>query len=133
MGLERMQDMIRAAQTVTDWFYRSRRRLATAAVALLAVVIAYHAVFGANGMVVYQHKKTEYRSLQHEIEVRQGENDRLQQQIKALKSADPATIEKEAREQLRYTRPGETVYIVPEPEKRPSTTPATAQGNPATP
>ena len=125
--------MIRAAQQVSGWFYHSRRKLATAAVALLACVIAYHAVFGANGMVVYQHKKVEYRSLQREIDAVQLENDRLQQQVKALKAADPATIEKEAREQLRYTRPGEMVYILPEPEKAPGTPAATttARGNPS--
>lgn len=126
--------MIRAVQEVSGRFYRSRRKLATGAVALLACVIAYHAVFGANGMVVYQHKKTEYRNLQREIDAVQRENDRLQQQVKALKSADPATIEKEAREQLRYTRPGEMVYILPEPDKNASApTSSVARGNPSQP
>lgn len=111
-----------------QWLYRSRRRLATAAVGLLACVIAYHAVFGANGMVVYEKKKTEYRKLQQDNEAMQRENDRLQQQVKALKS-DPATIEKEAREQLRYTRPGEMVYILPEQNKPAAPSTATAQNN----
>lgn len=109
-----------------QWLYRSRRRLATAAVGLLACIVAYHAVFGANGMVVYQQKKAEYRKLQQDNDVMQRENDRLQQQVKALKS-DPATIEKEAREQLRYTRPGEMVYILPEASKPAAPSTATAQ------
>ena len=113
-------------QVTTDWLHRSRRRLATAAVGLLACMVAYHAVFGANGMVVYQKKKAEYRQLLKDNEAMQSENDRLQQQIKALKS-DPATIEKEAREQLRYTKPGEMVYILPEPSKPVAPATATAQ------
>ena len=112
-----------------QWLYRSRRKLATAAVGLLACVIAYHAVFGANGMVVYQKKKAEFRQLERDNETMQRENARLQQQIKALKS-DPATIEKEAREQLRYTRPGEMVYILPEQSKPAAPATATAQNAP---
>ena len=112
-------------QFVTDWLYRSRRKLATAAVGLLACVIGYHAVFGANGMVVYQKKKSEYRQLLRDNDAMQTENTRLQGQIKALKS-DPATIEKEAREQLRFTRPGEMVYILPEQNKPAAPATATA-------
>ncbi len=121
--------MEKIAQFVTDWLYRSRRKLATAAVGLLACVIAYHAVFGANGMVVYQKKKAEYQRLLRDNDAMQRENERLQQQIKALKS-DPATIEKEAREQLRYTRPGEMVYVLPEQNKPAAPATATAQNQP---
>jgi cell division protein FtsB len=121
--LKYLQNVI---QFVTDWLYRSRRKLATAAVGMVACMVAYHAVFGANGMMVYQKKKAEYRQLLKDNESMQRENDRVQQQIKALKS-DPATIEKEAREQLRYTRPGEMVYILPEQNKPAAPSTATAQ------
>jgi cell division protein FtsB len=122
--------MEKLIEFVTAWLYQSRRKLATALVGMLACVIAYHAVFGANGMVVYQKKKSEYRQLERDNDSMQRENDRLQQQIKALKS-DPATIEKEAREQLRYTRPGEMIYILPEQNKPAVPTTATAQNTPA--
>src|ERR1051326_3368098 len=115
-------------QVTTDWLYRSRCRLATAAVGMLACMVADHAVFGANGMMVYQKKKAEYRQVLKDNESLQRENDRLQQQIKALKS-DPATIEKEAREQLRYTRPGEMIYILPEQNKPAAPATATAQND----
>ena len=49
----------------------------------------------------------------------QLEQQQLNQRIKALKS-DPATIEKEAREQLKYARPGEVVYTVPAPAPQPA-------------
>jgi len=96
------------------WLYRARRRLATLGVAVLAGWIFFHVTFGANGMVVYRQKRAEYRSLQKETQALQQENERYAGQIKALQD-DPATIEKEAREQLHYTRPGEVVYVAPNP------------------
>ena len=116
-------------ENAQQWLYRSRRKLATVAVCLLAFVVAYHAIFGANGMVVYEQKKSEYRQLERNNAAMQQENERLQKQIQALKS-DPATIEKEAREQLRYTRPGEMVYILPE-QKAAAPATATAQAQQA--
>jgi len=73
-------------------------------------------MFGANGMVVYRSKRAEYQRLQAEIDRLQKENDLYTQQIKALQN-DPKAIEKEAREQLHYTRPGEVVYVDPSPQK----------------
>ena len=110
-----------------DWFYRSRRKLATAGVALLACLLAVHVVAGPNGLFTYQQKRAEYRRLEREVEQLQMENDRLSKQIESLKS-DPKAIEKEAREQLRYARPGEVVYTLPNqtpPPKGPS--PAVAE------
>src|ERR1700685_3734626 len=83
-----------------------RRRLATAAVAAFTIWLFVHVMFGANGMVIYRLKKTEYVGWQDEIRSLQQENDRYTGQIKSLQT-DPKTIEKEAREQLHYARPGE--------------------------
>lgn len=99
-------------QSGIGWLYERRRKLATAGVGCLACVLAYHVVFGANGLVVYGHKRQEHLELQRQIESLQHQNQGLEQQIKALKS-DPQAIEKEAREHLRYTRPGEVVFTVP--------------------
>ena len=96
------------------WLYRARRRLATVAVAVVTVWLFLHVMFGANGMVVYRQKRAEYQNLNHEIDQLQKENDRYTAQIKALQT-DPETIEKEAREQLHYARPGEVVYVSPAP------------------
>jgi cell division protein FtsB len=96
--------------------YAARRRLATAGVVLLTVWLFLHVMFGANGMVVYRGKRAEYQKLQSELDRLQKENDSYTQQIKALQS-DPKAIEKEAREQLHYTRPGEVVYVQPTPQK----------------
>ena len=48
--------------------YEERRRLATGAVALLAVWLFVHVMFGANGMVIYRSKRAERQKLQSEIE-----------------------------------------------------------------
>lgn len=82
------------------------------AVGLLACVLGYHVIFGANGVMVYRQKQKEYRQLQDQNRTLQQQNEALEQQIKSLKS-DPQAIEKEAREQLHYARPGEVVYTVP--------------------
>ena len=73
-------------------------------------------MFGANGMVVYRQKRAEYEALQKQIVQVQQENDRYTQQIQGLKS-DQKAIEKEAREQLGYAKPGEYVYVPPAPAK----------------
>jgi len=96
--------------------YRLRRRIATIAVALLAVSLFVHVMFGANGMVVYKQKRAEYETLRKQIVDVQKENDRYTQRVQELKS-DQTAIEKEAREQLGYAKPGEYVYVPPAPVK----------------
>jgi cell division protein FtsB len=92
--------------------YVLRRRIATIAVTLLAASLFVHVMFGANGMVVYKQKRAEYEALRKQIVQEQQENDRYTQQIQGLKS-DQKSIEKEAREQLGYAKPGEYVYVPP--------------------
>lgn len=103
-----------------SWFAVEWRRLGTAAAVLLIAGLLLHAMFGANGMVVYRQKRTEMQALQSEAERLQKENSQYADQIKSLKS-DPAAIEKEAREQLHYTRRGEVVYVAPDPPPKPPT------------
>jgi len=92
--------------------YVLRRRIATIAVAVLAGLLFLHVMFGANGMIVYKQKRTEYESLQKRVIQEQQENELYTQKIQGLKT-DEKAIEKEAREQLRYARPGEYVYVPP--------------------
>ncbi len=106
--------------------FSRRRWLATGCVAVVAGGLFYHVMFGANGMIAYRQKVKEYKRLQVEVQQAQAENERLRQRVNALKT-DPQAIEKEAREQLKYARPGELIYVLPAPkvESVPST--ATAQ------
>ena len=96
--------------------YALRRRIATVAVMVLAASLFVHVMFGANGMVVYKKKRAEYEALKKQMALEQEENDRYTQQIQGLKS-DQKAVEKEAREQLGYAKPGEYVYVPPAPAK----------------
>ena len=107
-----MERVIEFAQMVSEHLHRVRRLLATTVVALLALALAWHVIFGANGMMAYQHKRAQYRQLQRQINDLQLQNEQLQQDIEKLRS-DPQTIERQAREQLRYARPGEVIYTLP--------------------
>ena len=111
---DRAMERFRPAFT---WFFAARRRLATGAVCLLTAWMFFHIIFGANGMVMYRQKHAEYQVLEKDLDRLQKENQQYTEDIKALKT-DPSTIEREAREQLHYARPGEVVYVSPTvPEK----------------
>jgi len=97
-----------------EQLYRLRHKLAAMGIGILLCVVGYFAVFGANGLVDYQKKRRESRELDHQIKALQQQNAGMEQEIKALKN-DPQAIEKEARERLRYARPGEVVYTVSPP------------------
>jgi cell division protein FtsB len=92
-----------------------RRRMASAALLLLAVAALAQFMLGSNGWMAYHKKQAEYRSLQREVEGLKQENGQLDSSIQALRS-DPKAIEREAREQLRYAKPGEVIYLMPEPK-----------------
>ncbi|HEX6504406.1 MAG TPA: septum formation initiator family protein [Terriglobales bacterium] len=108
-ALDRLRDRFRPSG---ERLYKVRRQLATAAVGVLTVWLFLHVMFSDNGMVAYKEKRAEIEVLRKDVDSLQHENDIYTQQIKALKS-DPKAIEKEAREQLHYARPGEVIYVSP--------------------
>lgn len=97
--------------------YGMRRKLATWGLFLFAAYVAVHVVFGANGWMVYEKKKAEYRQVTADVERMKQENEHLAQQIKSLQT-DKKTIEKEARTQMGYAKPGEIIYVIPAPPPR---------------
>ena len=109
---------VERTRPVWSWLAREWRRLGTAAAILLIGGLLLHATFGANGMVTYRQKRAEMQSLKKEVDRLQKENGEYVDQIKSLKS-DPAAIEKEAREQLHYTKRGEVVFVAPDPPQKP--------------
>ena len=111
---------VEQTRPVWSWIAAEWRRVGTVAVLLLTLGVMLHAMFGANGMVVYQQKRAERQMLQSEVERLQKENDQYVDRIRALKT-DHRAIEREAREQLHYTRPGEYVYVAPDPPPKPPT------------
>ncbi|MGA9543972.1 MAG: septum formation initiator family protein [Candidatus Sulfotelmatobacter sp.] len=107
-----------SVQPLATRVYVLRRRIATITVAVLAVFLFGHVMLGANGMMVYKQKRMEFQSLQKQIAQEQKENELYTQKIQSLKT-DEKAIEKEAREQLRYARPGEYVYVPPAAANQP--------------
>jgi len=101
-------------QLKSTWerFYAMRRKIATWSFFLFAAYLGVHVIFGANGWVVYQKKKAEYQQVTAEIERMKQENQQTQDQIKALQT-DKKAIEKVAREQWGFARPGEVIYVLP--------------------
>ena len=97
-----------------DFLYRVRRRIATALAVALAIIFGYHVIVGRNGLNAYEQKRTEDRTLHHQIQSLQQENDRLKEHVEHLKT-DPDAIEREARERLHYARSGEVIYTLNPP------------------
>jgi cell division protein FtsB len=110
---------VEQTRPVWSWIQSEWRRVGTVAALMLTVAVLLHAMFGANGMVVYQQKRAERTAMQNEVERLEKENDQYVERIKALKT-DHRAIEREAREQLHYTRPGEYVYVAPDPPAKPA-------------
>ena len=92
----------------TGW-RRFQRRIATGDGILIVALLAYHVVFGRNGLNNYEQKRAQNKALQQQIESLQQENTNLKAHINHLKN-DPDAIEYEAREKLHYARPGEVIY-----------------------
>jgi len=92
---------------------RWRRLLASGALVLFASALCAHVLLGNNGIVSYQRKRAEYLELQQQLQRTDEDNRRLSEEIRGLKS-DPKAIERVAREQLRYARPGEVIYLLPQ-------------------
>lgn len=126
--------MIEKFESIRNWAQKRQKTLASVAMFAVALLLAYHVFTGSNGIKVYSQKRAENQVLQQELEQLKKDNDDLSRRVRALKS-DPDTIEKEAREQLRYVKPGEVIYIRPEQKQAapPANATAEKQANPRTP
>lgn len=97
------------------WLHRMRRILATGCIGVLAMLIGYKVIYGANGTIEWRGKRVEYQRLQHDIEQANAEHQALEERARRLQS-DRNTIVKEAREKLGYVMPGEVVLVQPQPK-----------------
>ncbi len=79
------------------------------ALGLLAVAMM---VYGSTGLLRVWQMKQEVEALEHEIVTLRGETQELVRTVDRLRS-DPETIEKVAREEFGYVRPGEKVLKFP--------------------
>ena len=101
-------------------YLSNRRRIGTVAAVRVALFLAWHVVYGRNGLNSWQQKRAEDIALAQEIEQLTAENARLSQHVDRLKS-DPGAIEHEARERLHYARPNEIIYALPAQSQPPNT------------
>jgi cell division protein FtsB len=104
-------------------YLNSRRRLGSIAALVVALVLAWHVVNGRNGLTSWQQKRAEDKSLAAEIQRLTDENNHLNDHVERLKS-DPGAIEHEARARLRYARPNEVIWALPEKPRQPLGVPA---------
>jgi cell division protein FtsB len=100
-------------QSTVEKIVRSWRKIATGAAGVLALMLAIHVFFGENGIFLYEQKRHEARDYGAQIKDLQMENDRLQAHVNELQN-DPGAIERQAREELHYTRPGEVIVTLPD-------------------
>jgi cell division protein FtsB len=81
------------------------------AIALIALGVG--SVFGDRGILNLLARRRQVETLRDEIDSLRKENARLSSEIAALRS-DPRAIERIAREELGFSRPDETVFLVRE-------------------
>ena len=117
MKVPRAKPVSLGARALT-WAQRLWRPAGTVIAVVLALLVTWHAIYGKHGVSVWQQKRAEDRALQQEIRDLQQENAEMRQQIEHLKS-DPDAIEREARGNLHYAKPGEVIYTLPpQPQKQ---------------
>lgn len=73
------------------------------------VAAAAAAAFDPSGLSRYLTLSAEVRRMRNENARLASENTALSREVRALRS-DPAALERAAREELRFVRPGERVY-----------------------
>ena len=97
-----------AASERRRWWIKTTG-LALAAFFLFKLVLSF--AFGEMGIMTFLDLHRMRRTLQQEITELRRDNDRLTDQVRALRS-DPVYIEALAREQLGLVRPGEQVFRI---------------------
>ena len=79
---------------------------------LLVLAVGYHVILGRNGLIAYEQKRMDTKTLDGELHSLEMENARLKGHVDRLQN-DPDAIEHQAREELHYTRAGEVIYTLP--------------------
>ena len=90
---------------------RKRILLTVALCAILALV--GRSILGDRGLFEVWRKKTSFQQLTGEVQGLRDQNTSLRRQIEALRH-DPLAIERIAREELGYVRPGEITFVLRE-------------------
>ncbi|MGA7615000.1 MAG: septum formation initiator family protein [Thermoanaerobaculia bacterium] len=96
--------------------------------AVLTIVFLVSFAFSQRGISELQQSRKRVHDLQVEIDRLKGENDRLKKEIESLRKSTFA-VERIAREHLDMSKPGETVYVLPENAKPEKPAPSESRDN----
>jgi cell division protein FtsB len=95
---------------------RSRRVLRHILILVTAAVIV-DAVAGEKGLLSLLQARRQYRILERSLEQARTDNAALRDYARRLRE-DPKAIEEEARRELGLIKPGETLFIIKDVEKK---------------
>jgi len=98
----------RSKQTV-ERHQKLRRHFFWGVGVLVGLYLLVPLIVGDMGLVKYFKMRNTYHQLQQEIQQLSEENQKIEKEIRALRS-DPIKIEQFARDRLGMVRPGEVVY-----------------------
>jgi cell division protein FtsB len=93
------------------------RRLLRHVLMLVTAVIVIDAVTGEKGLLALLQARREYSRLEQSLDQARAENAALRDYARRLRT-DPQAIEEEARRQLGLIKPGETLFIIKDVEKK---------------
>ena len=89
-----------------------------AGISIVLLAVGYRAL-GPKGHILLQQREAEKHRLEREVRDLTVQHVRLSSDVDQLKKADPQTMERLARQELRLAKPGETIYVLPPaPPKR---------------
>jgi cell division protein FtsB len=104
------------ARSPRELFRAVARRTGWVAGATVAVAYAWVAFRGPQGIQSLIEKHSEIRELEEQNAAIVRQNQALRDRIKRLEQSD-SEQELEIRKQLKLLRPGETMFLLPEPSK----------------
>jgi cell division protein FtsL len=103
-----------------------RRRLVSAGVVVLSILILLSAIFGQHGFIALRKQQEELKQAEQERERARAEQLRLKKELDELRS--PQGIERVAREEIKLAKPGEIIVTLP--DSKGTTTPAGQDSRP---
>jgi cell division protein FtsB len=114
---------LRSAQEVRD----RRRRLITMGLVVALGALLVNAVVGENGYLATRRARQEYDAARAELARIRIENQTVQQESRRLQR-DPAAVEEQARRDLGFARPGETLIVLRDAKPAPAPAPPATRG-----
>ena len=103
----------KAKQSFEDKMQELLRQYGRAILIVFVVGLFVHNIFGTHGFLAMQRTKRDIQKVQADLDRLNTENQRLADEVKALKS-DPHKIESIARDELGLAKPGEVIIKIPQ-------------------